>query len=554
MKKQTKFGISILFLLLVSVFAGYAAPQSFFISPNQSIHNGDIKKIYCLEYSKDVLKSSNLAELTKINGNVRVIYTDGQEQTASLQELISSGQVAIVPFNSYEHLRFVFRDESIARIRIGHEGIGLLRGEMSPYEDALTWMNIQKIIELEAQGKSYKEVQNIIWRTRIPKIIEDTIKRLVIDLQTTEKQEDKIRSIFTHSPTVSFSKGDATFLRLDGLLGTDDINEFIIDLITHYHSDHISRSAVKQALEEGNFNRIIGPNPVFDSSRDNEVFSMLNEYRELTQTVPGGGQQVLDIRPDGNSAEMKSTAIGNFTHTSFRVNEDILVEMFKNNNPLDENDDGMIYKINHKNVSYLFFGDIDKTKSIENLLDASAANETRRVEISEEISNLQIQKLEAIDDVTALVLSGLMLEELAKNPDHYDLEDSEEQQEMAELLNDLTGYLLAGQLKVIAELEDKIKALTEEQRGLPVLKADVMKWMHHAHVEDTERNNNLIRKLNDVVNPQYIIWQRHHTQSAEKFREYIKEQFNDFHEKFFSSDDREIIIISLRLMIIRRLS
>jgi hypothetical protein len=557
MKTQTQFQgsisrflrktIGIFLLLLVPVFAVNAQPQSFFISPGQSIHNGEIKKIYCLEYSKDVLNSGNMAELTRITGGVRVIYKNGRGQTSSLQDLLNSKRIAIVPLNSYQYLRFVFLDETIAQIRTGREGIGLFREKMTEYENTLARTNIQKIVELEAQGKSHTEVQSIIWRIRIPVKIVETEKQLIIDLQTTEKEEDKVRSTFTNSSTVSFSRGNALFLRVDGLLGTDDINKFIIDLITHYHADHISRSAVEQALSEGNLNRLVAPNPVLPASQ-NEVFSMLNEYRELTQTVPGRGQQVLDIRPDGNSVEMKTTAIGNFTHSSFRVNEDISVEMFKNNDPHDVNNDGLIYKINHKNVSYLLFGDADRIDSLENLLDASTANETRRAEIVEEISNLRLQRLEAIDDVNVIVLSGLMmLEELGKNPD-LDLDDLEEQQEMAEILTDYTGYLLERQYKIIAELDDKIKKLEEEHRGLPVLKADVIKYMHHAKFEDNERWISFIIKLNEVVDPQYIIWQHHHKQSAEEFKEYIEKRF-PFHKKFLSSDDREIIIISLEWLI-----
>jgi hypothetical protein len=81
-------------------------------------------------------------------------------------------------------------------------------------------------------------------------------------------------------------------------------------------------------------------------------------------------------------------------------------------------------------------------------------------------------------------------------------------------------------------------------KRLPFIKADVIKWPRHAHrFDDNERTDNIIRKLNDVVKPWFIIWQAHPAQDMEKFRDYIKHF--DFHDKFLSSDEREIEFVSL---------
>ena len=56
------------------------------------------------------------------------------------------------------------------------------------------------------------------------------------------------------------------------------------------------------------------------------------------------------------------------------------------------------------------------------------------------------------------------------------------------------------------------------------------------------RADSIIAKMNNVLDPCYIIWQRHQTQSEIKFRDYI-ERFS-FSDKFLCSDDAEIQIIS----------
>ena len=460
-KKQLTF----LWLFFVSVLFLNAQPQSFLISPRQTIENGTIARIYCLEFSKQVLRISNLAELTRFTGTVNVLHRNGTVTETTFQELYRSGKkIEIIPFNSHEHMQINFLDESIARITIGNEGIGLFRERMNEYESELARRNIEKILDLEAKGRLHSEIQDIIWRTRVLiDIVDNVHKRRIIDFQTTEREENKIRSTFSNSPTVTFEKNNQMFLRIDGLLrNSGNVNEYITELITHYHNDHINRSVVEQAIQERNFARLVGPNLARDNSK-NETYSILSEHNSNIENM------ILDIVLNEQPLILRYISIGDFIYSAFRLNNDIRVEMFKYQSPRDTNADGIIYQITHKNVKQLFFGDIDDIRAIENLLDASAVNEQQYIIIKEEISNLIKQKQEVINGI-----------------------------------NNETS---------IRELNNRIRLLQDKQNKLPFLKADIVKWMHHAHVFNDERTDDVIRKLNEVVDPQYIIWQRYNNQN-----------------------------------------
>jgi restriction endonuclease S subunit len=157
----------------------------------------------------------------------------------------------------------------------------------------------------------------------------------------------------------------------------------------------------------------------------------------------------------------------------------------------------------------------------------------------EELSELQTQRLIRLQNKALFDYSKLILEEKAQNPVANSTE-IEEQQEMITFMDGLTAQLQ----ELITALESEIRTLNKELRGLPVLKADIIKWPHHAHrFPESERADRVIKKLNDVVEPQYIIWQRYNNQSSEKFEDYI-ERLN-LSGKCYSSDDMEITTISL---------
>jgi hypothetical protein len=515
---------------LLPVLSVYAQPQSFYISPNQTISNGGYVRGYCLEYTKDVLSFDNFEELTRIIGNVTVVLNNKKEQTISLNELLNGKKkrIEIIPFDSYEHLQFVFLDKKIAQIKIGKEGLRLFREDYSitdEYVNSLTEQNIQKILELEAKGKSHTEIQHIIWRTRIIKEIERTNSRLTMDFQTTQKEAERVRSTFNKSSTVSYEQNGKTFMRIDGLLGSNDINEYIIELITHFHNDHISRSVVEQCIKEGSFNRIIAPYPMLDDSR-NRIFSIIEENEGIKEYNFKQENRVLEITSgDRKLASYLTHEFGDFNYSSFQVNKDINVKMFKYQKPQNDNTDGLIYIITHKNVSYLIFGDFDDPAGIENLLDTSAANERRVFEIKEERSKLEVEEIKIIVELDKLFQKRSSI--IHKPNSLYNLNKQIEEKE-----------------KIIDGLEEQIEQLNKELDNLIYIKADVIKHPHHAHIFGNNANtDSIIEKLNDVFEPHFFIWQRHQTQSSEQFKKYI-ERFK-FFNKYLCSDELEINFFSL---------
>jgi len=284
----------------------------------------------------------------------------------------------------------------------------------------------------------------------IPKLTSEN-GALTIDFQTTENEEEKLLSIFNDTPTITCQKAGQTFLRVDGLLGKPELGGYITELITHYHTDHVSRSVVEQCLKEGSFNRIIAPYPLLKSSKV-RAFSLLSEKEENSANAGTGNETpVIDITPDGRAAGRNfSTTIGDFYYSSLEVNNDLTVEMVKYEKPRNANNDGLVFRITHKGVSCLLFGDFDDPEGINRLLD------------------------------------------------------------------------------IFSEYGQK---------------CDVIKWPHHAHrFADNQKTDTIITRMNDVLEPGYIIWERHETQSADKFREYIK-RFS-FSGKFLCSEDMEITIVS----------
>lgn len=275
-------------------------------------------------------------------------------------------------------------------------------------------------------------------------VISTKADRLIVDFGTTENEDEKVYCTFHDSATVSYQRGGSTFLRLDGLLGkTSEVSELIIDLITHYDSDHVNRALVEQCLRDGSFNRLIAPYPDLESSR-NAVFSILEEHAQGTEQDTEGNR-ILDISPDGQSLNLTITDVGDFSYSSFQTDGDIFVEMYKYHKPRSMNTDGLIFRISHKNISYLLFGDFDDPAGIENLLDVFT------------------------------------------------------------------------------------------------IRADIVKWPHHAHkFANNKKTDEILKKMNEKVNPFYIIWEPYQNQKG--FPDYI-ERF-DFRYKFLCSEDMEIQVIS----------
>jgi hypothetical protein len=286
-------------------------------------------------------------------------------------------------------------------------------------------------------------------------------------------------------------------LRIDGLLHRNVVmSEYADELLTHYHTDHINHAAADKCMRENKYRRLIAPYPLLSASMT-RTFSLLAAYAGLQDQSVKPPNLILDITPDKKPLNLNITRFGDFNYSSYNVSGDVTVEMFRYDTPRDVNSDSLIYRVTHKSVSYLLPGDFDDPAGLERILDISAANEKRRIEIMDEISALTIR----------------LIKTRTEN-------------------------------RPIADIQQRIDLLNGELSGLFVLKADVMKWPHHAHkFPNNQYADDIIRKMNTVIDPYYIIWQPHYTQKG--FTEYI--QRYDFVNKFISSEDTDIFIISMFL-------
>jgi len=384
------------------------------------------------------------------------------------------------------------------------------------------------------------QIEEFIWKGRIIKPVNEP-DRIIIDWQTTENINEQITSTFRNSPTVNFNRGNQAVLSLDGLLGkTSDSNDLITELVTHYHRDHINIAEVKEMLENNSFQRLVGPDPMLESSM-NDVFKALDEYRERMENS-SEQEHALDISPVTKPLPLKFSIIGDFAYSSFMINNEIKIELFKYQEPRNANNDGLIYRITHKGVSYLLFGDFDDIYGIESLLNTPIVNEIRKKEIREERSRLNREQI-LINVNTLGVGADIVTTKYMFRCTYCGLYHINP----ASLVHLTDSAIdIAKLLKENLAMEDEIAKLLRELDSLPTisLQADVIKWPHHAHkFSDNQRARDIIIKMNDVVNPVFIIWQRHYTQIDNNFENYIKDQF-EFHDKFKCSDDITFEFIS----------
>ena len=490
-------------LFFLSAIFLHAAPHSFLIPPDINISGGSIIRVYNLEYGKDALNPININELQEIMGNSGVYYTGGKFLQINFGELVKSGAVSLTLCNNEkssftDFIKVAINDKSIVNIKTGNEGIYFLRKIRTDHEDKIINNNISSVIALEKQGFTHSAIQEYINRSRIFNVGR-TPQKLVIDFQTTEKESGKITSSFTNSAAVSFRQNNQTFLRIDGLLNkTVELNPAITELLTHYHSDHINQAIAEQCLREEKYHRFIAPYPLLEASKT-KTFRLLARFAGIKDEPENPASVILDIMPRDKPQENTIAETGDFIYSSFTTGKDIVIEMYRYRTARDINSDCLFYRITHKNVSYLLFGDFDDPEGINKILEISGENEINKIEIMEEISGLTLMLFQA------------------------------------QAVNNT---------RAASQLLDKIEALNSKLSGLVILKADIIKWPHHAHkFPNNETSNNIIKKLNDITAPCFIIWQRHYTQNG--FTEYIK-RF-DFERKFLCSDDFEIEMVSMGL-------
>jgi hypothetical protein len=538
-KRPKSIILALLLLFVPALFL--SAQQSFFIPPGQTIRNGDIADGYCLEYIQKRISNDNISGLANnIEGLVQVIYTSRNRAPIplKLKDLVSEGLVRFNAFDSYRHLQFFFKEGSgIKAIITGEEGISSFRDEITIDEKNLALENIKMILDLEARGYLNSTIQYYIWRNRIPRDIPDIAGVRTIDFQTTAKPAEQVHTRFAGGATVDYYRNGRKFMRLDGILNsTEDFSPEITELVSHFHNDHISHAVLKNLLETVNFADLFAPNVIREDSK-NETFSLLKKNLDTLRDYFSRDSAILRM-PGSNSNPYftpSGGSIGDFYYDAFKYDADISVVIFKYKNPKDPNTDGAIYHITHKNVGFLLFGDFDDPRGIENLLDASAENEKRQYELEEQRSVLAKYSYEWNNLNTAL-------DYLQENPLPEAGEGAGPDYKTQIMISALENRLL--------ELENMTNSLLEQMTKdakeiipLPVLKADVVKWPHHAHIFREANSREVIIKLNEVVNPRYFIYQVHSAQDLKDFDAYI-EGF-DFSKKFINSGVQPVKFISL---------
>jgi hypothetical protein len=235
--------------LFPALFLG--AQQSFYISPGQTIGNGDIVRGYCLEFAEDMLSNDNITGLVhKITGMVRVVYASKAPENLKLQFLVSNGLVRFNAFNSYQYVQFFFTgDSGIREITVLGEGLGLFRDGITAAESALVRNSIKTILALEARNLAHSAIQEYIWKT-LPPLDTDKNGVRTIDFQTTSAPARQVHTQFGGNATVDYRRNRRLFMRLDGVLnGTEEFSPDITELVSHFHNDHISYAALENLLD-----------------------------------------------------------------------------------------------------------------------------------------------------------------------------------------------------------------------------------------------------------------------------------------------------------------
>jgi hypothetical protein len=515
------------------------AQQSFYVSSGRTIKNGGIADGYCLEQTQKTISNGNISGLlNNIEGMVRVIYTDGTSVVKSLQNLVNDGQVYFNAFDSYRNLQFFFaKDSGIEALVTGEDGAAFIRKGISGDDEKLARENIKKIRALETQKLLHHTIQRYIWRTRLTTDIPAEGVR-AIDFRTTSDPAGQVRTRFGGNATVDYRRNGQKFMRLDGILNqTVDFGPEITELVSHFHNDHINLASLETLLKEKDFDRLFAPYAYLDSSR-NRIFELLEENRNGRELKFKQENRILEITDMEKPFAVTDLtgSIGDFYYAAFEYDADISVVIYKYKKPKDPKDpntDGVIYQISHKDVSFLLFGDFDDPAGIKNLLEASAENERKQNEVDELKSVLRKREYEyEYESKNAGVFAiGVLFASEGAKPDDETLNRLESlKTRLEELENGIIG------------LEESIYELEDEIIPLPPLKADVVKWPHHAHLFE-EKDREVIIKLNEVVDPYYFIYQVHSAQDLKKFETFIKD-FN-FSKKFINSGVQPVEFISL---------
>lgn len=483
--------ISVFFLFLFSVFTINAQPQSFFISPGQTIEDGNTVRGFCLEYTKDTLNDNNIGQLKKITGNVLVTFKDSTTRIMTFEDLyLKEKLIRINGYGSAQYIK-VNLDNNIARVTVeGTEGIVLARENMNAADTDLIRDNVRLITDMLRNGASHQSAQNASWLNKAPSVvIDENAKTVTIDYHTSPEGK-QLTGSYGDTAAVIFDHAAGTY-RFDGMqMRPTTQAKALYDFITHFHGDHIDYRTLERALQDGLAGQVYFPLPMLDRSMRKKSFETMQSIVDSGKYEFDINNFVCEIQLAGKDINIpvKNSFIGQFLYSQYRVG-DLTIETYRHINPKNENMDGIIYRVQYKNVSQLNLGDYDNEEQLADLLKCSEENQKKRLELLDEYYALEKQ-----------VYTGGGSEELKQRRD----------------------------------------ALYEQIQLLPTVRADIVKWPHHARIF---KNIELAEQLNRVLNPRYFIYQAHHAQAVQKFETFIWRL--SFREKFINSAKYRVDIISL---------
>jgi len=484
--------ISFFLLFLLPILAINAQPQSFLIPPGQTIENGNTVRGFCLEYTKDMLNDNNIGQLKKITGNVLVTFKDGRTRIMSFEDLyLKEKLIRISGYESAQYIK-VNLDDSVTRITVGEtEGIVLAHENMNATDNALIRDNVRLITDMLRNGETHQSAQNAAWLNKVPsEVINEYDKTVTIDYHTSPEGK-RLTSSYGGTAAVVFDHVTGTY-RFDGMkASTSTQDKALYDFITHFHSDHIDYRTLERVLHDGLAGQVYFPLPMRGITMHKKSFETMQAIVDTGKYEFNIKNFVCEIQLAGKDLNIpvKNSIIGQFLYSQWKFG-DLSIETYRHINPKNENMDGIIYRVQYKNVSQLNFGDFDNEDELANLLKCSEENRKKQLELLEEYYAMERQ----------IHTGG----------------DSE-------------------------ELKQQRDTIREQIQLLPTIRADVVKWPHHAHIF---KNIELAELLNRVVNPRKFIYQVHQAQDEKAFEEFTQQL--SFRDKFINSGKYKVNIISLK--------
>jgi hypothetical protein len=542
--------LAFLLLLLPAFFLG--AQQSFFVAPGTEIKNGQVVRGYCLEYTRPALTTGNIANLTRMIGSVTVTYKDGTEAKQSLADLFRDKPPSFTGFDSFEFLKMDF-DPSIEKITVDDTGIIMARADA---DDEFIRKNAKTIMEARGAGMSHAEAQAVSWNAEWKPLAFLDKERKIMTLDNrgrtgTPAGEEAVTSFGDGASVLSLYPGGKQ-------CAFDTIPPALIDggtvFITHNHGDHLSAGELERVRKEGLQGALYVPMFLRGGSMENSAFNTLTALADSGEYEFDIQNLLCQLKARGvkDMTHILNNYIGGFLYSQYvfdtGTKDKALIELFRHLNPVDANTDSLIFRLNYKGITLLLPGDFDDERALKELFEASKKNMKKQLEIREEIAQLEeklyavpgyqelIDKLERHDTLVVRLRTLEQINRILPNSGSvirhlsyfYDLASLEQELAGSPAFKewDATG-------KRIAELEN-------EYARLPVVRANYLKWPHHAHIF---KDSGLYDEIKSAVDPFYIILQPHQTQ--QKGLEFLKETLKAHGFEYIDSSEHPVEMYSL---------